>query len=137
MGGGKMFPRSVFDGDKALFSYNNQFCWIWKCEGISFKQTIKELKDSFIIVDMYITEENVNSHFKNENTPKNIESHLSNFIVYDLETRNEERARPFSISFYRLIEKNGRYKRDPTQDEIQKSIEDTIAFGGDKCFSNA
>ena len=40
------------------------------------------------MVDIYITEENVKSYFEYEFIPKKIESHLSNFIVYDLETHN-------------------------------------------------
>ena len=31
----------------------------------------------------------------------------------------------------------GRYERDPTQEELQKSIDDTIAFAGDNCIGNA
>ena len=30
-----------------------------------------------------------------------------------------------------------RYDRDPTQDELEKSINDTIAFDGDNCVSKA
>ena len=71
-----------------------------KSEGVSFKQAIKELKDNFKIVDNYITEENVTSHFKYEFTPKKIESHLTNFIVYDLETHNTDRAGPYNSTFY-------------------------------------
>ena len=53
--------------------------------------------------DNLITEENVNSHFKYEFIPKKNESHLTNFIVYDLATpHNTDGARPYFISFYRL-----------------------------------
>ena len=47
------------------------------------------------MVDNFITEENVISHSKYEFTPKKFESHLSNFIVYDLETHNTDKARPY------------------------------------------
>ena len=59
-----VFPRSVAEKNIALFLYNNHFCLIWKSEGVSFNQTIKELKDKFKIVDNFITAENVKSHFK-------------------------------------------------------------------------
>ena len=62
---------------------------------------------------------------------------MTNFIVYDLETHNTERARPFCSSFYRLSKLAGRYDRDPTKNELEKSLQDTIAFAGDKCNSNA
>ena len=52
----KVFPRSVTDRNNALYLYNDQFCLIWKVEGVSFNQAIKELKDNFKIVDNYITE---------------------------------------------------------------------------------
>ena len=44
-------------------------------------QNQKKLK----IVDKYKTEENLNSHFEYEIIPKKIESHLTNFITYDVE----------------------------------------------------
>ena len=89
--------------------------------------------DNFKKVDNYITEENVNSHFKDEFIPKKIESHPTNFIVYDLETHNTNRARPYVICFYRLSKLDGKYKRGLTTDAINKCRKDTIAFGGDNC----
>ena len=123
--------------DSASYLYNNNFCLIWKSQNVSFNQAIQELKDNFKIVDNYITEENVNSHFKYEFTPKKIESHLTNLIVYDLETQNTDRARPYNMTFYRLSKIAGRFERDPTQEELQKPIQDTIAFSGDNCINNA
>ena len=41
------------------------------------------------------------------------------------------------LTFYRLSKIAGRYERDPTQEELQKSIDDTIAFAGDNCINNA
>ena len=78
-----------------MYLCNNHFCLIWKSKGVSFNQAIKELKDNFKVDDIYlfITEENFNSDFKIEFIPKKIESHLTNFIVYDLETHNNDRAR--------------------------------------------
>ena len=133
----RVFPRSVTNRDSALFLFDNHFRVIWKSECLSFKQAIKELKDNFEIVDNFITEENVNSHFKYEFIPKKIESHLSNFIVYDLETHNTDRTCPYNMTFYRLSKIAGRYERDPTQEDIHKSIDDTIAFSGDKYIGNA
>ena len=135
--GDRVFPRSVTNRDDALYLYNNHFCLIWKSQGKSFKDAIQELKDNFKIVDNYITEENVNAYFKYEFIPKKIESHLTNFIVYDLETHNTNRARPYNMTFYRLSKIASRYNRDPTLEEIQKSINDTIAFSGDNCIGNA
>ena len=126
-----VFPRSVRNRDSVLYIYNNHFCLIWKSQGFSFNQAIQELKNNFKIGDNYITEENINSHFKYEFTPKKIESHLTNFIVYDPETHNTDRARPYNMTFYRLCKIAGRYDRDPTQEELKKSIDDTIDFAGD------
>ena len=89
------------------------------------------------MVDNFITEENVISHFKYEFIPKKIESHLTNFIVYDLETHNTDRARPNCISFYRLCKTAGRYNRELTRDEIDRCKKETIAFMGDDCIGNA
>ena len=41
------------------------------------------------------------------------------------------------MTFYRLSKIAGRYERDPTQEELQKSFKDTIAFAGDNCIGNA
>ena len=135
--GDGVFPRSVTNRKSALFIYNNHFCLVWKSEGVSFIRAIKELKDIFKIVDNFITEENVNSHFEYIYRPKKIESHLTNFIVYDLETHNTDRARPYVFCFYRLIKLAGRYIRDLTRDGIDKCKKDTIAFDGDNCVEKA
>ena len=73
---------------------------------------------------------NVNSHFEYIYTPKKIESHLTNFITYDLETYNTDRARPYVFCFYRLGKRAGRYNRDLTPYEKEKCKKDTIAFDG-------
>ena len=67
----RVFPRSVKERNKALSLFNNHF-FMWISEGVSFKDAIKELKDNFKIVDNYITEENVNCHFKYEFIPKKL-----------------------------------------------------------------
>ena len=135
--GNGVYPRSVTNRNSALFIYKNHFCLIWNSEGVSFIQAVKELKDHFKMSDNYIAEENFASHFKYEFIPKKTESHLSNFIVYDLETHSTDRARPYNMTFYRLSKIAGRYERDPTQEELQKPIDDTIAFSGDNCIGNA
>ena len=135
--GERVFPRSVTNRDSALYLYNNHFCLIWKSEGVSFNQAVQELKANFKIVDNYITEENVNSHFKYEYIPKKIDSHLTNFIVYDLETHNTDRARPYCISFYQLSKLAGRYNRYLTPYELEKCKKDTIVFDGDDCVEKA
>ena len=56
---------------------------------------------------------------------------MTNFIEYDLEIHNTDRARPYVFCFYRLGNLAGRYNRDLTLDERQKCMMDTIAFDGD------
>ena len=129
----RVFPRTVTNTDTALYLYNIHFCLIWKSQNVSFNQANNELKNNFKIVDNYITEENDNSHFKYDFTPKKIESYLTNFILYDLETHNTDRARPYCISFYRLSKLAGRYNRDLTPYEIDKCKKDTIVFDIDNC----
>ena len=135
--GERVFPRSVTDRNNASFLYNNHFCLIWKSEGVSFIQAIRELKDNFKIVDNYITAENVNSHFKYEFTPKKVESHLTNFLVYDLETHNTDRATPYKMTFYRLKKLAGRYNHDLTPNERYNCKKDTLVFDEDNCKKNA
>ena len=135
--GDRVFPRTVTNRDCALYLYNNHFCLIWKSQNVSFNQAIIELKNNCKIVDNYITNENVNSHFKYEYIPKKIESHLSNFIAYDLEPYSTDRARPYCISFYRLNKISRRYNSDLTCDETDKCKKNTIVFDGDDCVEKA
>ena len=135
--GDRVFPGTVTNRDSALYLYNNHFCLIWKSQNVGFNQAIQELKANFKKVDNYITEGNVNSHFKYEFIPKTIEYHLTNFITYDLETHNTDRARPYVLCFYRLSKLAGRYNRDFTPDELEKSRKDTTAFDGDNCVEKA
>ena len=106
-------------------------------DAVSFDKAIKELKDIFKIVDNYITEDNINSHFKYQFIPRKIESHLTNFIVYDLETHNTDRAKTYNMTFHRLSKIAGRYERDPTEEELKNPINDTLSFEGDNCVGNA
>ena len=95
------------------------------------------MKDIFKIDDNFKTEENVRPHFEYKFTPEKIESLLSNFFVYDLETHNTDRAKPYCISFYRLSKIAGRYNLDLTPYELDKSKKDTVVFDGDNCVGNA
>ena len=135
--GTRVFPRPVTDRINVLFLHNNHFCLIWKSENTSIKKTTKEVKDNFSIVDNYITGENVNSQFKYDFIPNKIESHLTNFIVYDHETNTTDRARPYNMTFYRLGKLAGRYNRDLTPYEIEKTENDSLVFDGDNCVGNA
>ena len=111
---------------------------IWKLEGVSFIQAIRELKETFKKVDNYITEENVNAHFKYEFKPKRSESHLTNFTVNDLEKHNTDRARPYIMRFNRLSKLAGKYDCDIlTPYQIGKCKKDTLVFDGDNCVSKA
>ena len=135
--GERVYPITVTNRDSALYLYNNHFCSIWKSRGVGFNHAIQELKNNFKVVDNYIKEENVNSPFKYEFIPKKINSHLTNFITYDLETHSTERARPYVFCFYRLSKLSGRYDRDLTPDDLEKCEKDTIAFDGDNCVEKA
>ena len=68
---------------------------------------------------------------------KKIESHLTNFIVYDLETHNTDRARPYSMTFYQLSKIAGRYDRDFTPYDLDKCKKDTLVLDGENCVNNA
>ena len=131
------FLRSVTDRKNALFLHNNHFCLIWKSEGISFNQTIRELKDNFKIVNNYITEENVGRRFKYEIIPNKNESYLTKFILYELKTHNTDRARPYNMIFYRSSKLAGKYNRGLTPYEIENVKKDTFVFDGSNCISNA
>ena len=56
--------------------------------------------------------------------------------MYDLETHNTDRDRPYVFCFYRLNKFAGIYNRDLTLDEIEKFKKDTTAFDGDNSVEN-
>ena len=89
------------------------------------------------MVDKYITEENVKSHFECKFTPEKIDSHLTNIIVYDLETHSKDRARAYNMTFYHLSKLSGKHGRDLTPDEIERCENDTLVLDGDNCVGNA
>ena len=95
------------------------------------------MKDNFKIVDKHITEENNNSHFKYEFIQYKIESHLTNFNTYDLETHNTDRARLYVFCFYWLSKLAGRSNPDLTPYEYEKCKIDTNLFIGDDCITRA
>ena len=129
--GKEIYPRTLTERNISFFIINNHFCLKWKSEGVSFNDVKEfELKNNFRIVDKYKTEENLNSHLKYEFVPKKIESHLTNFVVYDIETHNTDRNKPFCIPFYRLSKFAGRYKRDLTPYEKEKCQKRHFSFYG-------
>ena len=95
------------------------------------------MKDNFKILDNYIPEENVNSHFEHQILPKKFDSHLSNFLVYELEIHNTDGDRPYCISIYRLSKLAGRYTRDLSQYELANCEKETLVFDGDNGVINA
>ena len=118
--GKEIWPRKITERTIGLKLHDYHFCLIWKSEGVGFIQAFKELKDNFKLVDIYITEENVNSHFENIYVPKKIVSHLINFVTYDLKTHNTDRPRFYVFCFYRLTLLAGKYNRDLTPYELDK-----------------
>ena len=55
--------RNITRGNTSLYIYNNQFCLIWKSNGISFNQAIEEVKLNFEVVDKYISDKHVKGLF--------------------------------------------------------------------------
>ena len=106
--GTRINPRNLTQKDTSFFIYNNQFCLIWKTDGISFDKAIKELKDNFKVVDNVISDKHVKSFIKYEYNPKKVKSPLTNIVVYDLETFNKNRAVPYCSCIYKLSKISGK-----------------------------
>ena len=132
-----VFPRMVTERNIALYLHNDILCLIWKSKGVSFNKALEELERNFKVVDNLITGENVISLFKYEFIPTKNDSHLTSFLVYDLETHKTGGARPYFISMYRLSKLAGKYNRDLAPYEIENCKRDTLVFDGEFCISNA
>ena len=126
--GKEIWPRKIGERIKALSLYVNHFCLLWKSQSVGFNEALEKLKAIFKMVDNFIIEENVNSRFKREFKPKEIESQLINFLVYDLEAHNTDSARPYCISFNRLSKVAANYNLGSTREEIDRGRKDTVVF---------
>ena len=62
---------------------------------------------------------------------------MNKLIVYDLETHITDRARPYSMTIYRLSKLAWRYNRDLTPYEFEKCKKEIFVFDGDNCVGNA
>ena len=134
--GTRINPRNLTQRDTSLFIYDNHFCLISKSNGISFNQVIeKELKPNFKVVDNVISHKHVKSFIKYEYNPKEVKSPLTNIVVYDLETFNKNRAVPYCSCIYKLSKISGKYHRDISEQEYQKSLNDCVVFKGTDCFN--
>ena len=100
--GYRVNPRIFTERNIASKIHENHFCSNWKSDGISFDKAIKELKDNFKLVDNVMSDKQVKNFIKYEYSPKKVQSHLSNIIVYDIETFNTVGAVPCASCIYRL-----------------------------------
>ena len=115
---------------------NNQFCLIWKTNGISFNQVIEnESKPNFKLADNVISDKHVKSFIKYEYNPKKFKSPLTNIIFSDLETFIKNRAVPHCSCLYKLNKISGKYHRDITEQECQKCLNDCVVFKGNVCIN--
>ena len=128
--GFRVCPRNIAQRNIALKIHNNHFCLIWKSDRVSFEKAIKELKDNFRVVDNVISDKHVKSFIKYEYKPKKVQSQLTNMVVYDIETFNTDKCIPYANFIYRLSKISGKYYRDISEKEYQKSLNDCIVFKG-------
>ena len=59
---------------------------------------------------------------------------MTSFVVHDLETFQTKRAVPYTVSLYRLSEKDCKHKRHLTKDGYEKRKEDTIVCNWTDCM---
>ena len=128
--GFRVYPRIITDRNIALKTHNNHFCLIWKSNGFSFSQAIKELKDNFKVIDNNISDKHVKSFIKYEYKHKRVQSQITNMIVYVLETYNTDRTVPYANCIYRLSKISDKYNRDITEREYEKCRKICIVFKG-------
>ena len=96
--GYREYPRKITQRDTSIKIHNNKFCLIFKTDGICFDKAIKDLQVNFEVVDNVISDKNVERLIKYEYKPEKFEPHLTNMIVYDLETFNSIKCVPYSNS---------------------------------------
>ena len=67
--GSRTNPRKITERNEALYLYENQFCLIWKLNGISFKKATEELKLNFKVGDIVVSDKLVKNFIKIEQKP--------------------------------------------------------------------
>ena len=67
--GSRTNPRKITERNEALYLYENQFCLIWKLNGISFKKATEELKLNFKVGDIVVSDKLVKNFIKFEQKP--------------------------------------------------------------------
>ena len=65
--GNHVYTRSVTQRNKAIYIHNNHHGFNLEIRWRLFDKVVKELKFNFKLVDMYVTDENVNNFPKYEN----------------------------------------------------------------------
>ena len=134
--GTRINPRNITQRNTALKIHNNHFCLIWKSDKVSFNQVIEdELKPNFKVIDNVVSDKHVKSFIKYEYNPKKVKSPLTNIIVYDLETFNKNRAVPYCSCIYKLSKISGKFRRDISEQEYQKCLNDCVVFKGTDCIN--
>ena len=96
--GSREIARSFTERDIAFYINKNLFCLNWKSDSISFNKTIEELQLNSKAVDNCISDEHVTSFIEKVHRPKKVQSQLTYLIVYVLETSNNNRCVPYSVS---------------------------------------
>ena len=79
-----------------------------------------KLKLNFKVIDNVISDKHVKSFFKHEYKPEEVQSPLSNNIVFDLETDKKDRAVPYCNCIYKLSKTSGKYNRGISEKKYQK-----------------
>ena len=90
--GKEITPRNITQRNTSLFIDNNHFYVIVKWNNNRFTQATKELKPNFKVVDNVISDKHVESFIKYEYKPKKVQFPLTNIIVYDLDTFDEDKT---------------------------------------------
>ena len=72
---------------------------------------------------------------KYEYNLKKVKSHLTNIVVYDLETFNKIRVVPYCSCIYKLSKISGKYHRDISEQEYQKCLNVCVVFKGTACIN--
>ena len=83
-----------------------------------------------------MTDKHAKGFSKYEYKPKNVQSRLTNMIVYDFETCNTDRDNPYSICIQKLSKISDKFNRDITQRESERCRNDCIVFKGTNCLND-
>ena len=112
--------------NKCLYLHNNDFCVVFKSEGLRLKQAAEEVKNNFYYQNKVVSNDNLKKVILYSFELEKLNNQL-NLLAFDFETfKDAENAVPYAGAFYSIFKLNMNSNRDSTNEEIENVRESLV-----------